>query len=217
MIDALDEAKNGREIFALLQGLPDRYSVFITSRKERGLEKDLRNARVFIREMWKEDTIGDLRLLIEQEQDDLKASDSVQMQLLIQRLIDKSNGSFLWTNLMLEELSSSWFDDDNDRVLDSVPDGMQHLYSRIVRKMASNAQNAPLAKAILRFTITGIRPLSVAELRTAIRLDTGRSPNKLEQAIESICSPLIRVNSQCRVVVIHDTVRVRTFLIRTES
>lgn len=63
-----------------------------------------------------------------------------------------------------------------------------------------------MAKAILRWVICAIRPMSVAELRTAVRLDTNRTLKKSKEAIEFICQPLVSVNND-RVEVVHDTVR----------
>ena len=48
--------------------------------------------------------------------------------------------------------------------------------------------------------------MSVAELHTAIRMDTGSKLTKSARAIESICQPLVAVDKD-RVEVVHDTVR----------
>jgi hypothetical protein len=128
-----------------------------------------------------------------------------QMEMLIQKLIEKSNGSFLWTSLIRRELAEQWDEDAIEAVLKNMPNGMQHLYTRILRKIA-HSTNSVLAKAILRWVVCSIRPMSVVELRTAIRLETGRTLSKSAQAVESICQPLVRVNKD-RVEVVHDTIR----------
>lgn len=207
IIDALDEAKGGHELFALLKTLPaDRYSVFITSRREREIEREMKHVNAISRELTKEDTIEDIRAFLLENEEDLPDDDPTQMQLLITKLMTKSNGSFLWTNLMLKELADQWTVDDVDSVLNNVPDGMQHLYARILRKI-SLSPNADLAESILRWTICSIRPLSVGELRTAVRLDIDRTLKRTAQAIESICQPLIRISNSHSVEVVHDTVR----------
>jgi hypothetical protein len=207
IIDALDEAKAGQELFALLKSLPaNRYSVFITSRREREIEREIKRLGCVNRELVAADTMEDIRSFLLQNEDDLPDDDPVQMQLLVNKLMNKSNGSFLWTNLMLKELADQWTGDDVDSVITNVPDGMQHLYARILRKIASS-QHADLAKAILRWTICSTRPLSVGELRIAVRLDVDRTLKRTAQAIESICQPLVRITKNNTIEVVHDTVR----------
>ena len=207
IIDALDEARGKVELFGLLQSLPRGYSVFITSRNDPDLKREFRklDMKVIAHQIEQEDTLQDIRTYLEHNEEDLHVDDSSQLQMLIQKLVDKSKGSFLWTNLILQELADYWTDDDIEDVLNNVPEGMQHLYTRILSKISQNV-NGALAKAILRWVICAIRPMLVAELRTAIRLDTSRTLKRSAQAIESICQPLVRVNNN-RVEIVHDTVR----------
>lgn len=73
IIDALDEAKNHQDLFQLLQNLPSRYSVFVTSRKDRELERDLRHfgVKVTMYQVDREDTLQDIHNFLEESQDDI--------------------------------------------------------------------------------------------------------------------------------------------------
>lgn len=67
IIDALDEAKGSHELFSLLQTLPEKYSVFVTSKKDRELERELRrlDMRITTYQVEREDTIQDIRTYLE--------------------------------------------------------------------------------------------------------------------------------------------------------
>ncbi|RMZ87067.1 hypothetical protein DV736_g5706, partial [Chaetothyriales sp. CBS 134916] len=209
IIDALDESNSGsgNELVSLLQALPSGYSVFITSRKDQNLERELRRLDMPITSHYidRPDTLSDIRAYLEHNSDYLHVDDEVQTEMLINQLIEKSKGSFLWTTLIVQELSNYWTDDDIKMVINTVPDGLHDPYSRILRQL-SRSVNSELAKSILQWVTCATHPMSVAELRTAIRLDTGRTLRNPAQAIESICSPLVTVTND-RVEVIHDTVR----------
>ncbi|RMZ75595.1 hypothetical protein DV737_g5208, partial [Chaetothyriales sp. CBS 132003] len=209
IIDALDESNSGsgNELVSLLQALPLGYSVFITSRKDQNLERELRrlDMRVTSHHIDQSETLNDIRAYLEHNSDDLHVDDEVEAEILINQLIEKSKGSFLWTTLIVQELSNYWTDDDIKMVIDTVPDGLHDPYSRILRQL-SRSLNSELAKSILQWVTCATHPMSVAELRTAIRLDTGRTLKNPGQAMESICSPLVTVTND-RVEVIHDTVR----------
>ncbi|KAI9695527.1 MAG: hypothetical protein M1820_008540 [Bogoriella megaspora] len=207
VIDAIDEGNGNHELLGLLQSLPKGYSIFVTSRKDPDLERELRrlDMRVATQHIEKEDTVNDIRMYLEYNKDDLPADDSKQMQEMIQKLLEKSKGSFLWTHLIVQELTNYWTEEAVDSVLNNVPDGMNQLYSRILRKILQSV-NRDLAGSILRWVICATRPLTVFELRSALRLDTSRTLKKPAQAIESICGPLVSVNND-RVELVHDTVR----------
>lgn len=209
IVDALDEGNgNGsRELVSLLQSLPQGYSVFVTCRRDQELERELRflEGRLMMQRIDRQDTLRDIRTYLEYNEDDLHVDDSIQMQTLIRKLVEKSRGSFLWTHLIVQELSNYWTDDDFETVLNNVPDGMHYLYARMLQKIARSV-NRNLAKAILRWVICATRPMSIAEIRTAFRLDTTQVLKRSARAIESICGPLLAIDKG-RVEVVHDTVR----------
>ena len=211
IIDALDEANRSHELLSLLKNLPQGYSVFFTSRKNRDLERELRRLDLKIPRynVEKEDTLRDIRGYIEYNGQDLRVDSDAERQRLIQRLVDLSNGSFLWTHLIVQELVHCYTDEDTEAVLMEVPSGMHDSYTRILRKISRDV-NKRLARAILQWVICATRPMYVSELSTAFRLDTSNSLKQTAQAIEEICGPLVSVNNN-RVEVVHETVREHLF------
>ena len=148
IIDALDEAKNNQELFTLLQNLPNRYSVFITSRKDRELERELRhlNVKVTMYQVEKEDTLQDIRLFLEQNEEDIHVDETAQQQMFIKKIVDKSKGSFLWTNLILKELALYWDEDALEEVIDNVPEGMNYQYDDILKKIFAGVNGVSLKR-----------------------------------------------------------------------
>lgn len=207
IIDSLDEANSGRELLRQLKALPGEWSVFITCRKDRLLERELNTSdkAITVHTISKEDTIHDIRTYLERSRDDLHVDDEAQLQILIQDLVERSKGSFLWTKLIVQELSNWWADDDIERVLRSVPAGMNPMYNLMIKNIMGKPNN-DLARVILRWVICAIRPLTVAEIRAAVKIETSKTIRNPAKAIDDICGSLVNVSND-RVQVVHDTVR----------
>ena len=207
VIDAIDEGHGFEDFIVQLQRLPQNYKVFITSRRDPEVRNAFRSfdTTVVREQVYRDDTLQDIRMYLEYHEKDLHQDDPSESQELIEKLIVKSEGSFLWVHLVVRALRNYWTDDDIDTVLKDVPDAMHSLYSRVVLKI-SESPNRIWAKSILRWIICAVRPMTVHELSAAFRLDTKKGLKQPAQAIESICGPLIRIEGDC-VEVVHDTVR----------
>src|SRR4051794_33529883 len=78
-------------------------------------------------------------------------------------------------------------------------------HSRIIDLIIASP-NAELAKRILSWVIAAPRPLSIAELAEAVRLDISLSlTSPPSQHLERITGPLIVVDGQSRVHIAHET------------
>jgi CheY-like chemotaxis protein len=213
IIDALDEAHGGHELISLLKGVPENLpiSIFVTSRKDLTLEKHMQRApmlQVVTKRIEPRDTLADIRLYLEDNVEDLPVSDPADVEDLIEKLTLKSQGSFLWTRLMLQKLENTWAQGDIDEAIDSIPEGLQDMYLQILEDMEeNNASNKELAKSILRWAVCGGRPLTKVELQEAIRLDTGQKVHKLGKMLERLCGQLVSIDDQDRLQMVHDTAR----------
>jgi len=92
-------------------------------------------------------------------------------------------------------------------ILQSVPREMDELYTRILRNLMSTPSNTEIVTTILRWVICASRPLTVKELKEALRLDIGEVLPLLEKTASSICGNLVYVDSQRKVRPAHQTVR----------
>jgi len=207
VIDALDEGIGGHELIKLFERIPNNLplKIFITSRHDSQMERLLRGLPTVMKSIEVEDTVGDIRLFLEENRECLHVS-PVGVEILIDELVQKSRGSFLWTYLILQRLDRVWNKKGIDKVMREVPDDMNELYRRVLDEMASKP-NKDLAKAILRWTICACRSLMTAELQEAIQRDIDDSIPIIDRMIGDVCGQLVVIEKQGKVRLVHDTAR----------
>ncbi|GAB1315399.1 hypothetical protein MFIFM68171_05609 [Madurella fahalii] len=220
IMDALDECSDISSFFSILSKFEHHIpvKVFITSRRLENitagfaqLEQIPSIAPVLSTEIQMQDTRDSIFQYLANNQHKIHAGTELQRAELLGKIIDKAQGCFLWVRLVLEELSTVWTMKQIERVLDDVPQGMDLLYSRAVELLlARPSHSVTVAKAILMWTICAIRPLTVAELQSALQLDIGTTVQDPENAIPSLCCQLVHVDKNGRVLIVHLTAR--TFL-----
>ena len=217
VIDALDECRNYKAFLPMLskvdKGLP--LNVFITSRPSHTVERLFVQEKlaVMTEQIKTEDSQRDIRTFLEANSSFLPVDDD-NVSDLIQSILDKSNGCFLWATLVLRELESIHSQQQIWEVLKEVPTEMDDLYTRILDGMIAFSRDTKLAKAIFRWTVCAVRPLTVEELKEALKLDINETFPRLEKSIESVCGNLVQVDKQSRVQVVHQTVR--AFLLKDD-
>ena len=212
IIDALDECRNISQLFPLLSKIDKDFPlrIFITSRPSPSLERLVSQEKLVIvsEQMTAENSLKDIRLYLEANSGFLPVSDDIARSDLIDTVLEKSNGCFLWTVLVLNELESTHSEQQIWEVLKDVPTEMDELYMRILDDMKTRTRDIELAKAILRWTVCAARPLTTEELKEALELDINETLPRVEKSITSVCGELIHVDSKMRVQVAHQTVRV---------
>jgi WD40 repeat protein len=156
------------------------------------------------------DTESDIRLFLRTNRRDLPAEQEEECDQLIEDLLSRSKGSFLWAYLVFRELKAANTEEDKNRVMEELPAGMGSLYDRMVMTISNNTREKELAKAILTWTVCATRPLSVDELHEALRLDINKSI--IRKQIPSLCRQLVTIDSNSMVHIVHSTAR--EFLIK---
>lgn len=211
IIDALDECNNVHSLFSALSSIDSRVPlrIFLTSRKTQGIERDFGQLAKGVAhlEILISDTLEDIRSFIVARMDRLPVDDNESGANLINKILAKSNGSFLWVRLVIQELEYAWSEEDVEEVLNEVPADMNLLYMRTLEKMSRVSRAAKLAKTILTWTVCAARPLTLSEIQCAIKLDINETVNNLERSITSICGHLVFVDQQSRVQMIHQTAK----------
>lgn len=216
IIDALDECQHYNGLFSMLSKVDKNFPLrlFITSRPSPLLDRLFSQEKllVFSEQMTVEDSLQDIRRFLHANSNYLPVEDDSACDELINMILEKSNGCFLWAALVLKELESTYSEQQIWEVLRDVPTEMDELYTRILDGMMNLSRDRELAKAIIRWTVFAARPLTTDELKEALKLDINQNLPRLENAIGAICGNLVHVNKQSRVEVIHQTVR--AFLIK---
>lgn len=216
VIDALDECRGHTGLIQMLSKVGKNFPlrVFITSRPSPSMERLFSQEKLpFILEhIALEDSLKDIRLFLEANSSFLPVDDDAACDELIKTILDKSNGCFLWAALVLKELESTHSEQQILDVLRDIPTEMNDLYTRILDSMRSHSRDKELAKAIFRWTVCAARPLTVEELKEALKLDVNETLPRLEKSIDSVCGNLVQVDKLSRVQVVHQTVK--AFLVK---
>lgn len=220
VIDALDECANFSPLLdSMLSRLnpKTRLRVFITSRETPEL------CRLFATlgphqhqqgHISPEETLPDIKRIVVAKGEAFFTNSEEHRVVLERSIIEKSKGSFLWTHLVLDELSAAFSEEDIKRVLDEVPRGMEPLYNRALDIMAHATRGRHLAKAILIWTTCVMRPLTVQELECALEIDLKDKFPRLVETIRTLCGQLVTVDANGKVQMVHETAR--EFLLSNE-
>ncbi|KAJ5682334.1 hypothetical protein N7462_005499 [Penicillium macrosclerotiorum] len=213
VLDGLDECINFSFLFApILAKLPDSspIRVFITSRFTLDLDKQflsLGSHKYSSETISLEDTLPDIKALVEIKAQSWASRDEQHETAIVEKVLTKSKGSFLWTVLVLNELSTAFEKVEIDQILDEVPPDMGNLYLRTLELMSKTHRGKKLAKAILVWASCAIRPLTTTELTLALHLDTKDKVLNLSDGIAALCGQLVLVDKVGRIQLIHETAR----------
>lgn len=211
VIDALDECANYAVLFPLLAKIEEQFPlrIFFTSRPSLAVERSFlrENVAKIADSITLEASLGDIKLFLEEHACYLLAESEEERQQILQLVLDKSNGNFLWTALVVKELEDAVSKEQVRDILTSVPKEIGNLYSQILRNVMATSRNSTIAKAILRWTLCASRPLLVEELKEALKLDIGETLSQFDKTIGSICGNLVSVDTESRVKIAHHTVR----------
>ncbi|KAI9690720.1 MAG: hypothetical protein M1820_009872 [Bogoriella megaspora] len=136
----------------------------------------------------------------------LPADKEVQ-QDVIDQVLTKASGSFLWVRLALESLEENWHtQEDILNALTDIPFGMVPLYQRMLTKVTSQPPKTQmLAQRILTWVCCSWRPLLIDEMKTALEPEF-KGFVKFEETVQQICGHFVTVDND-RVSLIHATAR----------
>ncbi|KAI0408779.1 hypothetical protein F4802DRAFT_366865 [Xylaria palmicola] len=206
VVDALDECVKFSSWFKLLPQLPSGLRLFITSRSTDEIERGITSLgpRVVTRSLTNHDTAEDMRAYLSTRLEDLSLE---TVDELCTRILARSQGSFLWVRLVLQEFENAYTDEDIEAILQEVPDDLYKMYTRMLEMIESERRRTKLARSILSWVTLACRPLTVDELRCAIRLDINETPHNIEKAIPTVCGQLVFIDQASRVHMIHETAR----------
>ncbi|RYP54076.1 hypothetical protein DL768_001078 [Monosporascus sp. mg162] len=190
VIDALDECRNGSELFKFLGKLQERWPlrVLITSRP--GLEAYVTHSTLpmeVISETIMEENKSDIASFLTANLQNLPGATIGAQQNMAHQILRNSNGCFLWVNLVLKELRQAHTSAEISQVLESNPSDMDAFYSRILDGMSHAKFGKNLAKAILTWTTCAFQPLSIEEIHYAVEKDIKDSVDDIGKSITGCC------------------------------
>ncbi|KAL1595199.1 hypothetical protein SLS60_009887 [Paraconiothyrium brasiliense] len=213
VIDGLDECGNAVNAFKTLLSeldgiIPVRILVF---------SRDTQTIRTAFAELGSQhyrhemmstmDTLSDISAFVEARSKTLISMNDETRVTLVQKVIAKSEGSFLWTSLVLKELSHTYSEDEINQVLDEIPRDMDPLYRRTLDMMSRSAGSKHIAKSIITWTTCAKRPLKLNELEGALKFTGYDGISDLEAMIQATCGQLVMVDRFSNVQLVHETAR----------
>ncbi|EXJ70758.1 uncharacterized protein A1O5_05748 [Cladophialophora psammophila CBS 110553] len=215
VIDGLDECEGSETFIESLIGQLDptaNLKILVTGRDMPKLKAAFLNLgphRYCGLEISTADTVEDIKTAIKAKSHCLTVKDDELRAALLGKVLEKSQGSFLWTLLVLEELANTYGEAELKKVLDEVPRDMNLLYQRVLdsMKLTTTEGGRRVAKAILKWVSCAMRPLSTEELTGALNLDLGDKYDALEEMIPKLCGQLVAVDKFGNVQIVHETVR----------
>ncbi|KAL7811058.1 hypothetical protein V8C26DRAFT_409080 [Trichoderma gracile] len=216
VFDALDESDSPKSFLECLRGLSGAkipVKILVLSRDTNALSVGfdrLSHADVQVTRM---ECAGhlhskrDIELLVEGEIRHLGGSDDFRQQLT-QTIMMRSEGNFLWTKLVLEEILGCYTEPSIREVLDQIPSDMISLYQRMERTLVESTRksNKPLIRTLLEWTICAQRSLSIQELSQALRPEFSGLFD-LKRTIHDSCGQFLHVDSKGKVTILHHTAR----------
>ncbi|KAK4198284.1 hypothetical protein QBC40DRAFT_331593 [Triangularia verruculosa] len=214
ILDGLDECSNATLLFDSvlrnLGGCAQPVRILITSRETLELHRSftsLGSERLVQEQISTEETLPDIERLVRSRAEAFVVVDDERRNELIQEVICKSRGLFLWTQLVLDELSNAFSEEAMKQVLEEVPRGMEPLYHRALQMMTRATRAKPIIKRILEWTVCALRPLTVLELNACLEIQLKDKFPRLQDTIATLCGQLVTVDKHQRVQVIHETAR----------
>jgi len=215
VIDALDECDSPKAFLECLQGLSDAtlpVRVLILSRNTDSIslafDRLSHTVPVFrIDNSSRDHNQQDIELFVKQELGHMRGTDPFKQQLM-QSLMARSQGNFLWTRLVLDEIIECHTEDSVWKVLETFPDDMKLLYQHmeLVLVSATRESNKPLIRALLEWVICAQRPLSLDELSHALKPEFSGFLD-LRRTIKDACGQFIQVNNSGQTDILHHTAR----------
>lgn len=215
IFDAIDEADSPEILVKLI--LKSRFvspiKIFFTSRPTGQLmplansfpsqsQPNLRHEMIS-----EDDTSSDIKIYVQEVVTDILMSDEEFQEEIIDLVLTKASGSFLWVTLALETLKNNCHTQtDIKRALNRTPPGMEMLYSRMMEaiKNTNNEHNYNRAHRILTWAACSARPLKVEEMKSA--LDENERFVNFKWTLVGLCGHFLTIRDE-RVLLIHETAR----------
>lgn len=154
-----------------------------------------------------EHTLEDIQSYINSVVTEILPQDEVLQKYVIDKIARRAEGSFLWTRLALDSLWESWHTQaDMESALNNVPNELQTLYERMLDNVKSQPPRLrEIAFRVLNWAACSSRPLTIAELVSALKPEFDGFNNLAETAVQ-ICGQFIRVDHGT-ISLIHGTAR----------
>lgn len=174
ILDGLDECRDRKTLLRVLGTLLETstYGIvkwFFTSRPERQIRHHLLRYNVAEIEATVDFIKTDIKTFLHDQ------CTNAQRLHMIDRVVDKSEGNFLWATIMLRVLNddSSTGESQVLKELDAFPRGLNGLYLRALHRLSKrNVWQQELARSMFAFLVASFQSLRLSEMSQALTVAT---------------------------------------------
>lgn len=220
VIDALDESDSMHAVIEMLSNVSSSKTsihVIILSRQTPGISMalDRISSMLPLTTMSLDYNTDDIRLHAMSELAYMHGTAELR-QKIVEKIVRKSQGSFLWANLVLQKIVECHSYNEIKIAMEEIPSGMDSLYQRMeaaIKELPKESEKS-LARAILHWATYSRRPLKIDEFATALRPEFSEILD-LTFTIKKTCGHFAIVDRNHCVSLVHQTAR--DFLIKKSS
>ncbi|KAI1365444.1 hypothetical protein F5Y08DRAFT_338715 [Xylaria arbuscula] len=214
VIDALDECDSPKVLLECLQTLADKLPVRILflSRDIDSISSNMNrlSRSMSVRRIEKSATghnRKDIEHLVQMELDHMRGSSQFRDQLL-QEIMKRSEGNFLWVQLVLEEITGCHTEGKIREVLNDIPNDMTLMFRRMEQTLLKSIRRSdkPLMITVLEWSTCAQRPLDLNEMSQALQPEFSDFLD-LKRSIQETCGQFVQVDGHGIVTLLHHTVR----------
>jgi hypothetical protein len=114
-----------------------------------------------------------------------------------QTLLSRAQGTFLWVGFAMHELLQKTTCTEVLETLTKLPRGLFAVYSRLLLQIPEERRET--SRQILQWVSTALRPLSLAELASAVNVEATSGLMTIEQVIRdkiAFCGPFLKIEGE---------------------
>ncbi|SPQ25797.1 fd481706-75f0-48d7-87ec-5e8d11456a24 [Thermothielavioides terrestris] len=211
VIDAVDESENPQAFLKFLSQMQS-YScikIMLLSRPSKDITSALaqKGKAAIFDTITVRDTAADIRRYVRSVVTEALPAESLIREEIIERILARTEGSFLWARLVLDRLHHDWHTfGDIQKAMDVIPKDMQSLYRNMLLSIKNQEPRLQdIAQRILTWATCSFRPMRVVELQAALEPEFGGFIS-LKDTIVQVCGHFVRVDGDS-VSLIHATAR----------
>ena len=212
VMDALDECDAPQKLINLLTGFacskgPVR--ILLTSRMDLEISNAVERLKssLLFQSLIFDATDNDIKKYISQEVGYLLVDKQLKPSIF-EKILKASRGSFLWVNLVMEEITKCQSEAAIEKAISGILAGLDPMYRRMTASLDLNKRtySQGLIETILMWVVHAHEPLCLPDLAQALAPEHTNFLN-LEYTISHGCGGFVTVDSYQSVEMLHQTAR----------
>ena len=212
VVDGLDESESAKtfiDIISKIGRVNSGLRAVIFSRPLSPISHFFRRAKkmVPVFELPLSNNLVDIRLVATDEMEYFVSDDENFKAEIIDEIASRSQGSFLWATLVLNQIVDCLRHEDVRKALNDAPDGMDRLYDRMAESIAMlGSTDKELSRILLSWAIYSQRPVTVHELKGPYETQL-HTIIDLKHTIDQVCGQFASLGQNEHIVLVHQTAR----------